>query len=921
MGKNPDSDRNDGMRRPWLSRLAWLPIPILLGAMAVLWAADLRTAYESQLLLTAFNFVFSTAASLLVVILVGRSFLAGGTSGLLLLGCGVLVWGAAGTVGPALLARGVNVTISIHNILIWLSALCCLTGAILSLKPRRAPRSPGLTLAMAYAGAACVVWLVVMLVLEGWTPVFFVQGQGGTPVRGFVLGSATVMFVFTTALLRLMNRRPPSAFVRWYGLALLLVATGLLGIMIESVHGGVLSWTGRAAQFLGGAYLLIAAFASVRESHAWRISLEAALREEQDFAAAVLDTVGALVVVLDREGRIVRFNRACERATQYRAAEVLGKPLWDLFVAPEEMEGVKETFSRLTAGQFPVEHENDWIARNGDRRRILWSNTCLMGEKGEVRFVIGTGVDITERKHAEETLRESEERFRTAFEEGTVPMALTALDSTLLKVNSSFCRMLGFSESELVGRSFREITHPDDRAANLVGTQRLACGEISSFRMEKRYIRKDGAVLWADMSTASVRDANGRPLYCVTHVQDITDRKQAEETLRELNATLESKVAQRTAQLQHRARQLQKLTLELSQAEERERRRIAVILHEDLQQQIAGAKFHLSLLKGWAKQDSQEVVEKIDEMLREAIEKSRSLSHDLSPAVLNMNDLAEVLQWLANRVREQYGLTVGVEVSGETTLQSEAMTMFLFRAAQEMLFNVVKHARVNAAAIRVRRIGRYVCLCVSDRGRGFDPQDLKETAGFGLLSIRERVELFGGRMKIKSVKGQGSTFHIVVPDGQKTEDRGQKTVGAGPRACPKPGNHGGKEGNHGGLPLRVLLADDHEIVRQGLVSLLREASGIEVVGEASNGHEAVNLAWELRPDVVIMDAFMPIMSGEEATRQIKGRLPQIRIIALSMHEEPKTIERMYQAGAESYVLKTAPSEELLAAIRGRDSHP
>ena len=147
---------------------------------------------------------------------------------------------------------------------------------------------------MAYTGAACVVWLVVMLVLEDWTPVFFVQGHGGTPLRDFVLGSATVMFVFTTAILGLKNRRPFSAFVRWYGLALLLVATGLFGIMIESVHGSVLSWTGRAAaQYLGGAYMLIAAFASVRESHAWRISLEAALREERDFSAAVLDTAGA----------------------------------------------------------------------------------------------------------------------------------------------------------------------------------------------------------------------------------------------------------------------------------------------------------------------------------------------------------------------------------------------------------------------------------------------------------------------------------------------------------------------------------------------------------------------------------------------------------------------------------------------------
>jgi hypothetical protein len=101
--------------------------------------------------------------------------------------------------------------------------------------------------------------------------------------------------------------------------------------------------------------------------------------------------------------------------------------------------------------------------------------------------------------------------------------------------------------------------------------------------------------------------------------------------------------------------------------------------------------------------------------------------------------------------------------------------MFLFRAAQEMLFNVVKHAQVREAAIRVRRIGRHVCLCVSDQGRGFDPRELKETSGVGLFSIRERTELLGGRMRVKSAPGQGSRFSLIVSDGQKPEVGGQRT--------------------------------------------------------------------------------------------------------------------------------------------------
>ncbi len=129
-----------------------------------------------------------------------------------------------------------------------------------------------------------------------------------------------------------------------------------------------------------------------------------ALENERSFVSAILDTAGALVVVLDTKGRIVRFNHACERATGYTFDEVKDKSLWDLFILPGEAELVRGVFENLKGGKFPNEFENYWVTKDGNRRLIAWSNTALLSDHGSVGHVIGTGIDITERRHAEEAM-------------------------------------------------------------------------------------------------------------------------------------------------------------------------------------------------------------------------------------------------------------------------------------------------------------------------------------------------------------------------------------------------------------------------------------------------------------------------------------------------------------------------------------
>ena len=247
-------------------RLAWLPVPLLLAAIIAARLAGLSDTYESHTLLLVLSFTFYTLVSLGTLYLIGRSFLALGSPGLLLLECGVVLWSLAGTVGDFVSHGDANINVTIFNTGILLAGLCHLAGAILTLRPQRALRAKPLWLGAGCAFALGALWLVSRAALSGWLPIFFIPGHGGTLVRYCVLISAIAMFVLSAGLLHASQRAARLPFTSWYALALLLLAVGLFGVMIQLSLGSVVNWLSRAAQWLGGLYLLFAAIASLRES-------------------------------------------------------------------------------------------------------------------------------------------------------------------------------------------------------------------------------------------------------------------------------------------------------------------------------------------------------------------------------------------------------------------------------------------------------------------------------------------------------------------------------------------------------------------------------------------------------------------------------------------------------------------------------
>jgi len=242
----------------------------------------------------------------------------------------------------------------------------------------------------------------------------------------------------------------------------------------------------------------------------------------------------------------------------------------------------------------------------------------------------------------------------------------------------------------------------------------------------------------------------------------------ANEVLRNNNETLEARVATRTATLSQRTDQLKALAREVTRAEERERRKISEVIHDQLQQLLSVARIKLGMALGQVGTRShQESLSEVDDLIAESLDITRSLTAELSPAILRRSGLAAALRWLGRWYEAQFALKVTVEAEEDVDVEEE-IRVALFRSVRELLFNVVKHAGVTSARVQLEReADDRVRILVSDDGAGFDPEAVRAREGtgvsFGLFSLRERLELLGGQFEVDSAPGRGASFTMFAP--------------------------------------------------------------------------------------------------------------------------------------------------------------
>lgn len=510
-----------------------------------------------------------------------------------------------------------------------------------------------------------------------------------------------------------------------------------------------------------------------------------ALRRGHAFNEAILNTADGLIIALDRHGKIVRFNPACERLTGWTSAEVLGRCFWEFLVPPEQVDAVRATFDSLSVDRLPNRHENHWVARDGSRRWIVWANSALVDASGAIELILGTGVDITAMRQMTEALRASEERYQLAVRGSSAGIWDWNLVTNEVFYAPSFREMIGYgSEAEFPGHisSFLGAVHPEDWPtvqAALVANQ----GERAvPYDVEYRLRTKEGAYRWFRARGESLRDPAGRPYRMAGSISDITWRKQAERELLQSNAELEERVRARTAELARRVAEVEQLNGELEA--------FSYSVSHDLRSPLRNITGFLELLNGrTAGRLDSEADRYIATVIREAARLgtliddllifSRMGRTELNLAPVALADLvAEIRDELEPTIRQR---AIEWKIGALPPVRGDRALLRL--ALANLLGNAIKFTRgrepaiIEIAAQPAVAADGTVTFFVRDNGAGYNPKYTEklfgvfqrlhnqrdfEGTGIGLANVKRIVTRHGGRVWAEGAVGRGATFFLTL---------------------------------------------------------------------------------------------------------------------------------------------------------------
>jgi PAS domain S-box-containing protein len=661
----------------------------------------------------------------------------------------------------------------------------------------------------------------------------------------------------------------------------------------------------------------------------------------------MLDGFARYRVILDKDGTPTDFeyietNPAFKKLTGFK--DVTGKRVTQLM---PEMEKDSVDWIELF-GKVAMDGDSVRIEGYSAQIEKWFSINAYRVRQGELVTIFE---DITEKKQAINALFVQRERLKTTL--NSIGDGVISADENrrVSFINPVAEKLTGWPRADALGKTIEEVfsinLEPGDCSCTQIQESYRSEDLSIPLACKGMLIRRDNTRVPVEETLSQLKNENKEEVGLVLVFRDISVQKEYQDELEDANDLLEEKIEERTRSLhqtikrfekeiklrvaaetryhnahqevQIRADQLRALAGKLTMTEQAERRRVAKVLHDGIQQYMAAAKLHLSGLERQI-QDPQlkASAQKIERTIGSCIQMARSLSADLSPPALYRGGLVSGLRWLAGRMQERHQFNMDFASQISDVSLSEDIVLLVFESVRELLFNAVKYAGTSEAQVTLTIKGKdHLCLSVRDKGKGFDPGGIMVSdsmrQGLGLFSIQERIELIGGTFKITSSPGSGSRFDIILPYEQEATTRTSAPENSARESVDHNGDMTQKPSY--GNDIRVLLADDHAIFRKGVFQALKETAGIQVVGQAHDGMEIVELAGKLKPDVILMDINMPGMNGIEATRRIYKTHPEIKILALSMYEKKDYAREIVSAGAIDFISKGATASEMVAAIQ------
>lgn len=506
------------------------------------------------------------------------------------------------------------------------------------------------------------------------------------------------------------------------------------------------------------------------------------LRESEARFKAMYEnaTVGMAIMSLDR--RTISANQAALRMTGYELDELLAIDPLSLS-HPNDVAIGGEQFRAMAAGKIPgMQMEKRFIRKDG---RVFWGRvtySAVPDHAGAPEYLVGLIEDVTEEREAASTLAESEARFRTLYDSAEMGIVLVDLGSegnlpldeirfnhlvANQRLNPAMLRMFGYTAEELQNRAIASLIYPEDQGIDAQQFRQLLTGEIDFFRIEKRFVRKDGSVFWGRLTDSLARTADGTPQMVIGIIEDINEERHVKERLASQEAEhrrlLEQRLAERTEELivanerlRHKAAQ---------DAVTAERTRLARDLHDAVTQTLFSTTLIAEVIPELWEMNRAEGLRRLEELrqlTRGALAEMRTLLVELRPNALVEVPLSVLLRQLTDamigRARIAIELSAEGDAAGGTRLPADVQ-VGLYRIAQEALNNVVKHAKATQAVITLRQ-GETVRLTVADNGAGFDPGAVTADH-LGLKIMRERAEAIGARLAIYSEPGDGTQVSVV----------------------------------------------------------------------------------------------------------------------------------------------------------------